>query len=209
MADRVDDLLRAEREVVADLSHRLRSPLTALRLQAEGLDAADSSAMTIQIDRPSREVDRIIAEARTPGVNTDRRADLVVVARERAAFWSALAEEQGRLMSISLPPGPVFGAITAEDLAVAIDVLIDNVFSHTPSGTALHVEVMAGPPRLIVQDAGPGFDDAAIERGASGARSTGLGLDIARRTAAGAGGSIAVERAPGGGSRVVLTTASP
>jgi len=56
-----------------------------------------------------------------------------------------------------------------------------------------------------VQDAGPGFDPSAGARGVSGAGSTGLGLDIARRTAESAGGTLTVDRSPLGGARVTVT----
>ncbi|GAA0743162.1 sensor histidine kinase [Dactylosporangium roseum] len=62
---------------------------------------------------------------------------------------------------------------------------------------------------LVVEDDGAGFDPAAGKRGVSGAGSTGLGPDIARRTAESAGGSLTVDRSPAGRTRatVVLTDA--
>jgi signal transduction histidine kinase len=94
------------------------------------------------------------------------------------------------------------------DAAAALDVLLGNVFAHTPEGTAYDVRVAAADGRVIlaVEDAGPGIDDAelVLDRGSSRGRSTGLGLDIAASTARAAGGSIRVERAPLGGARLVL-----
>jgi signal transduction histidine kinase len=58
--------------------------------------------------------------------------------------------------------------------------------------------------RVVVEDAGEGLDPEDVARGRSGAGSTGLGLDVARRTAEQAGGRLVVDRGPLGGARVTL-----
>ncbi|MGJ0223696.1 ATP-binding protein, partial [Streptococcus pyogenes] len=81
---------------------------------------------------------------------------------------------------------------------------------HTPDGVALAVRVEAPPDvvRVVVEDAGPGFDPVALAaRGESGAGSTGLGLDVARRTAEAAGGRLVVDRGRLGGARVAMELA--
>ncbi|GHC72473.1 ATP-binding protein [Streptomyces flavofungini] len=98
--------------------------------------------------------------------------------------------------------------VPPDELSAALDALIGNVLDHTPHGTAFRITVgvtAAGDARLTVTDDGPGFPDGypeATARGASGGGSTGLGLDIARRTAEDAGGVFAIEAAP---TRVTLT----
>jgi signal transduction histidine kinase len=87
-----------------------------------------------------------------------------------------------------------------------VDALLENVFSHTPDGTPIEVDLAATPDgmaRLVVADHGPGF---AVEpsRGRSGAGSTGLGLDIARRTTESSGGSMSLKPTAGGGATVEL-----
>ena len=79
-------------------------------------------------------------------------------------------------------------AVSADELEAALDALLGNVFAHTPEGTAFRVEVRTlsdGGISLAVEDAGPGLSPDFVERGVSGAGGTGLGLDIARRTAEG------------------------
>jgi signal transduction histidine kinase len=102
--------------------------------------------------------------------------------------------------------GPV--ALSAQEEADALDALIGNVFAHTPEGSAYAVTVARGPGTvdLHVDDAGAGIDDpeAVLPRGATGAGSTGLGLDIARRAAEAAGGALTIGRSPLGGARVTL-----
>jgi signal transduction histidine kinase len=205
LAGRLDDLIVAERESLADLSHRLRTPLTALRLQAESLPGGD--ALLEDVDRLGSQVDALIAEARrrSPAAGP-RRADLCRVASGRAAFWHVLAEEQDRPVRLAVPPGPIWVALTEDELGAAIDTLLENVFTHTPPGTAYTVAVTASGPAhalLVVEDEGPGFPHRGVaERGASEAGSSGLGLDIARRAARHTGGDLILADRPGGGARV-------
>jgi signal transduction histidine kinase len=209
LADRIDELLTAERERVADLSHRLRTPLTALRLDAE---AGGEEELVAGVVRLEAAVSELIADARRPlhtGVVT-ATCDLAAVTRDRARFWSALADDDGRSWTLDVT-GDAHGApvrLAADEASAAVDALVGNVFAHTPdgSGYALRVRVADGRVVLVVEDAGPGIAGAevAVGRGASRAGSTGLGLDIARRAAEAAGGGLAVDRSPLGGARVTL-----
>lgn len=207
LADRIVELLAAERERVADLSHRLRTPLTALRLDAEGHGAA---ALLEDVDRLEAEVSELIRAARRPlHEEVTVRTDLASVATDRAAFWGALADDDGRRWTCTVvPDGPHLVRLSASDAAAAVDVLLGNVFAHTPDGTPYGVSVMAsaGRVRLAVDDGGPGIVDVAavLDRGTSGGGSTGLGLDIAASTARAAGGELHIETSPLGGARLVL-----
>ncbi|MGP4048610.1 sensor histidine kinase [Streptomyces sp. 2A115] len=207
LAARIDELLAAERENAADLAHRLRTPVAALRLDAETLrDDAEAERIAGDVAALERSVDEVIRRARRPLRETAPGADLAAVARERVAFWLPLAEDQGRAVDVSTPAGALPVAVPADELAAALDALIGNVLDHTPQGTAFRVEVRttADGAELVVADEGPGFPAAyAAERGSSGAGSTGLGLDIARRTAVDAGGAFGTADTPG--ARVTLT----
>ena len=82
-----------------------------------------------------------------------------------------------------------------------------NVFSHTPEGTSYRVSAIREGRDIVVavEDSGPGITDpSVIERGRSGAGSSGLGLDIARRSAEAAGGRLEVGASPLGGARIGL-----
>lgn len=206
LAGRIVDLLAAEREAAADLSHRLRTPITALRLDAEGLrDSEEASRIVDDVDALTRAVDRVIADARRPG----RRgaSDLAAVTRERVAFWSALAEDQDRSFELTVPDGPCRVAVPADDLAALLDALLGNVLAHTPEGAGFSVTVEG--TTLVVDDEGPGFSEDALERGVSGGGSTGLGLDIVRRTAEAGGGRVGVTRSGRGGARVEVQLGRP
>jgi signal transduction histidine kinase len=206
LADRIDELRAAERERVADLSHRLRTPLTALRLDAE---AAGAGAVVADVDRLEGEVNELIRLARRPLHDSVRAgSDLAAVAEDRAAFWGALADDDGRRWTCTVdPPGPHPVALSVEEAGAALDALLGNVFAHTVEGTPYAVSLVrdGGRERLSVTDEGPGIaDPSVLERGRSSAGSTGLGLDIAARAASDAGGALRLERAPGGGAVVVL-----
>jgi signal transduction histidine kinase len=201
---------------VADLSHRLRTPITALRLDVDGVaDAEQRERLAGDVDALTRAVDSLIAEARRPvRVGVGASSDLSVVATERVAFWGVLADEQQRRYEISVDPG-VDVAVPEPDLAAVLDALLGNVFAHTPDGTAFRVRVTGAPPPgggvLVVEDEGPGLpDDDVVDRGQSRAGSSGLGLDIIRNTAEASGGGLELAPfAPGGGARLTVRFGPP
>jgi signal transduction histidine kinase len=209
LAERVADLLQNEREAVADLSHRLRTPLTAARLDAEALPPGpDRDRLVGDLDELERMVDHIIHEARRPTEAANHRSDLAAAVRERTAFWAALAEEQGRPTSLTLHgTEPWWVSLRVADLHAAIDALLGNVFAHTPDGTPYRVRALreSGVAVVEVEDDGPGLEHAdLISRGESSGGSTGLGLDIARRTAEAANGSLHLADGDLGGASVTL-----
>ncbi|MFI0423884.1 sensor histidine kinase [Spongiactinospora sp. 9N601] len=204
LAGRIGDLLAEEREAVADLSHRLRTPLTGLRLDAEALrNPEEATRIGARVDDLERAVTAVINEARRRS-GERRHCDAAAVVAERVTFWSALAEDQDRRVTVDLHPGPLPVPLAAEELAAAVDALLGNVFAHTPEGTALAVRLAPGVV-IEVADEGPGFPARRPARGSSGAGSTGLGLDIVRRSAESAGGSMALGRGPYGGAVVTVT----
>ncbi|MBB2740285.1 UNVERIFIED_ORG: signal transduction histidine kinase [Microbispora rosea subsp. rosea] len=212
LAGRISDLLAEERETVADVSHRLRTPLTGLRLEAESLaDPGEAARMEARVDALERAVTAVINDVRRR--SRDRAScDAVAVVRGRVEFWSVLAEDQSRTFALDLVPGPLPVAVPAEDLADCVDALLGNVFAHTSDGTSFHVRLVSEPDdavALTVSDAGPGFGPGdPPRRGESGAGSTGLGLDIARRVAEDSGGSLTVGRSDLGGAEVRLLLGS-
>ncbi|RKN40546.1 sensor histidine kinase [Streptomyces hoynatensis] len=219
MADQVARLLANERELAADLSHRLRTPLTVLRLNTASLGEGDAAEQTRQaVAQLERQVDQIIRTARAqraagPGGGRGEYPDAAEVIRERMEFWSALAEDEGREASLAGVDQPLRVPVARAELAAALDALLGNVFRHTPEGTAFAVDVHraggAGDAVIVlVSDAGPGIADpeAALRRGqgAGGPGSTGLGLDIARRLAESTGGDLRIGRSVLGGAEIRL-----
>jgi signal transduction histidine kinase len=210
LAERIRELLQSERETVADLSHRLRTPVTALRLDAEALrDPEEAERLSGDVDELQRAVDRIIRTARRPDREGVRAtSDAASVVQDRAAFWRVLAEDQSRRFSVQVDPMHAVIALGADELAAALDAVLGNVFAHTPEGIAIAVRLAEEGPgryRLSMEDDGPGLPDPSLlERGASARNSTGLGLDIARRAAEKAGGQLILSTGSQGGALVEL-----
>ncbi|MFJ1802748.1 ATP-binding protein [Streptomyces sp. NPDC088180] len=219
MADQVVQLLANERELAADLSHRLRTPLTVLRLNAASLGEGPAAEQTrAAVQQLEHEVDTIIRTAREQRPQPQNGqagagCDASEVIRERMGFWSALAEDEGREVRLAGVDRTVRIPVARPELAAALDALLGNVFRHTPEGTAFSVDVHHSGDAVIVlvSDAGPGISDpkAALARGASGrdaasgsVGSTGLGLDIVRRVAESTGGDLRIGRSVLGGTEV-------
>ncbi|MEV4613042.1 HAMP domain-containing sensor histidine kinase [Kitasatospora sp. NPDC049258] len=231
MADRVTQLLATERELVADLSHRLRTPLMALTIAAEQIGRVPGAPrMVAAIGHLESEVDAIIRAAGTPlstrspaarpgagdaapaagppgaGVPTCQVAE---VARQRVGFWSMLAEQQGRACAFAATDEPTPVPLAPDDLAAVVDALVGNIFRHTPQGTGFAVSVRrtAQGVVLVVEDGGRGIADpaSALARGASSGGSTGLGLDVVRSTADATRGQVRLLRSFMGGARVEVS----
>ncbi|MFF8264723.1 sensor histidine kinase [Streptomyces virginiae] len=218
MADQVVELLANERELAADLSHRLRTPLTVLRLNTASLGDGPAAEQTrAAVEQLEREVDTIIRTAREQrpatglvgaGAGAGAGCDASEVIRDRMDFWSALAEDEGREVRLAGVDRTVRIPVARPELAAALDAMLGNVFRHTPEGTPFAVDVHDAGDAVIVlvSDAGPGISDpdAALRRGNDGGRdgSTGLGLDIVRRVAESTGGDVRLGRSILGGTEV-------
>lgn len=206
LSSRLDELLIEEREAVADLSHRLRTPMTSLRLQAEKIDNhVDRQSILDQVERVEEAIDRLIESSRGRDAAASGTCQLDEVVRERSLFWRVLAEEQNRVFGLDLNAGAAELGVPAEEMGVVVDTLIGNVFSHTPAGTSFRLATGedSNRPWVEVADSGPGFKDhSLLTRGVSGHGSTGLGLDIVRQAAEATGGHLDLNEGPDGGAVV-------
>jgi signal transduction histidine kinase len=219
MSERIAEQRAAERELIADLSHRLRTPLTALRLEAERARASIADNRLQQaVEGMEREVDHLILAARrnaaaapTPPPSDPEGCDAAAVVRDRMAFWAAVAEDQSRHYTMTGTGRRAPVQLPRAELAAAVDALLGNVFRYTPQGTAFEVAVSRkdGFVAVRVDDAGPGIDDPgrAMKRGSSDRGSTGLGLDIVRRAAVAGKGTVDIGRAVLGGASIVVLLA--
>jgi signal transduction histidine kinase len=209
LARRIGELLAYERETIADVSHRLRTPLTALRIDAESLrDEAERAQVLGGLDTLESSLDEVIRAARRPSRVGLVTCDAVAVVAERTAFWRPLAEDTDRSMTVELADGEVPVRVTSDELGTCMDILLENVFAHTPDGSALTIRLSpraAGGAWLVVADNGPGFGNTdPTARGSSSGGSTGLGLDIVRRVAEASGGTLTIGHSPSGGGSVTV-----
>jgi len=222
MATRLDQLLAEQREFVADASHQLRTPLTALRLRLENLQSDPASSdqaeeLGAAIDETNRLaglVGDLLMFARAEETAAPEAVDLVGLAGDRVDTWSAIADGADVTLEFAAPAAPVMARAVPGGVEQILDNLIDNAITAAPPQTRVSVGIAGGRAehRLTITDEGPGLDDAlkarALERFWRFDRSnpgSGLGLPIASALAKASGGTLALEDSPAGGLAVVVT----
>ena len=197
-------LLTSQQQFVADASHQLRSPLTALRLRVE---SGETGAALAETDRLARVVDELLALARadTAGEPTVE-VPLGALAARRVEMWQALAAERGvRLTAVDEGAVVRAGALRVEQV---LDNLLSNAMDASPKGGS--ITVTASGPELRVLDEGIGMSGEQLERAfdrfwrKGKGTGSGLGLAIARRLVELDGGSIELRAAPSGGVEAVV-----
>jgi signal transduction histidine kinase len=219
MVARVDGLVAAQRDFVADASHELRTPLTALRLRLENLERhvpdagkAGIVAAAAEVERLSALVDSLLALARADaGTAPAGVVDLAAAARSRVEAWQpALDRGIGIVLQAD---GPVTARAGADRVTQVLDNLIANAVRAAPDGSTVTVAVRrAGAfAEARVRDAGGGLTHEQkarafdrFWRAGSGGGGSGLGLAIARRLVEVDGGTIELCDAPGGGLEAVF-----
>lgn len=224
MAHRLEELLRSQRAFVADASHQLRTPLTALRLRLDNLQehlpADQSTELDAAIDETNRLanlVSSLLHLARADERLPHEIADLAQRARERADTWTAVSDSHGVAMAIDVPSAPILVRAAVGAIDQILDNLIDNAINASPvAGTVtVHVSADGSATTLTISDEGPGLPDEhktmATERfwrGTTSKDGTGLGLAIVTALVSASGGSVRLDDAPSGaGLRVTVTFA--
>lgn len=219
MAQQLQKLVAAQRRLLHDVSHELRSPLA--RLQAAiGLVRQDPARLDASLERIEREVarlDALVGEVLTlarlesgtaqGAPETVDLADLVANIVADARFE---AEAKGRRVELdSVEQLSVSGR--AELLHRAVENVVRNAVRHTAAGSAVSVVLSNahGKASLTVRDHGPGVAAEHLEHIFEpfyrvGGAGFGLGLAIARHAVVAHGGSMRAHNAPGGGLQVEL-----
>jgi signal transduction histidine kinase len=228
MADRLATVLEAQQRFVADASHQLRTPLTALRLRLENLasrgderDHAALAAAIAEVGRMSRVVDGLLLLARDDAkLPATEVVDLAATARDRVDIWREVAADREIAVEAEAPRNGVWTRVLAGAAEQLVDNLVDNALAVSPARGRITVRVESGGAgvELHVVDEGPGLDTLARERAfdrfwrAPDATpgGSGLGLAIVRRLAEASGGRARLDTAPGGGiDAVVVLPAAP
>ncbi|MFJ4939910.1 sensor histidine kinase [Streptomyces pseudovenezuelae] len=231
-AERLDTLVASQRIFVADASHQLRTPLTALRLSldniADGVDdesvREDVEQATAEVVRMSRLVNGLLVLARAEAkVAAAEPLVLRDIVDERLTVWRPAADERG--VTIALRGSVVDDRPSVLASPGHLDQVLDNVLSNalevSPDGGRITVEVESRADTVVlsVLDEGPGMPDAdkarAFDRfwrgqGLTGRSGSGLGLAVVRQLVTDDGGTVTLADAPGGGLKVEITLrASP
>jgi two-component system, OmpR family, sensor histidine kinase MprB len=215
----LDDSVRAQRQLVADASHELRTPVTSLRtnieilLQTDDLDPKERHAMLTDVVEQSEELASLVndlielARGDEPGAETDDvRLDWIA----EESLTRARRNAPGLRFVATIEPALLDGI--PERLGRAINNLLDNASRHSPAGGT--IELDADPTGIRVRDHGDGVAETDLPylfdrfyRGSNsrGRQGSGLGLAIVRQVTEQHGGTAAVANAPGGGALFTLT----
>lgn len=227
--DRIATLLDAERRFTADAAHELRTPIAAIRAQAqvaqaETGDAARALALqnTLQgCDRAVRLVDQLLTLSRleADAAPPARPVELGPLVRGLLAELAPAALAKGQSVELDAAPGCI---VATDDtlLGVLVRNLVDNAVRYSPRGARIHVALAlsAGAVELLVEDSGPGLGEAHLQRlgerffrvTGNDASGSGLGWSIVHRIAAALGAQVAVQRSAAlGGLAVRVSLPTP
>ena len=220
MAETVNGAFAAQRAFVADASHQLRNPLTALRLRLSNMaghvDPAatdDHVAALEEAERLSTLLDGLLALARTERTAPLADVDVDAAGDDRVEAWRPLAEHTG-LRLVSTGTRGLAAAAPLGAIETVLDAVLDNAVKFSAAGDTVTVRTAAddGRVEISVRDTGPGIAPEELDRATdrfwrspaqSNVEGSGLGLAIAARTVELAGGELCLECPDGGGLRVV------
>ena len=215
-AQRLEALIGSQNRFVADASHQLRSPLTALRLRLETLESVVPDEARPRLDaavaetaRLGRLVQSLLVLARSDATVPEcTEVELAPVIDDRGEAWTPAAADVDARLAIDRPEGIIVRA-TSGAVEQILDNLISNALNFAPAGSTVTVQVdaRASTVDIHVIDEGPGMDPEArrdaFERfwrpESSTGEGFGLGLAIVRQLVGNCGGTARLE--PGAGGR--------
>ncbi|MFF8993930.1 sensor histidine kinase [Streptomyces sp. NPDC014983] len=221
MADHVEDVLEQQRAFVADASHQLRNPLSALLLRIELLalelpeDNEEIASVRTEGKRLAQVLDDLLDLALAEHAEADLSlTDIGALAEERLAAWTPAAEAKGVRLTGDCPA--TTGWADPITFSSALDAVIDNAVKFTPEGGNVEVAVSfeGETARVVVTDTGPGLTDEEIARVGDrfwrsgrhqNVKGSGLGLSITRALLEAGGGSIAYGHHEPRGLRVTVS----
>jgi signal transduction histidine kinase len=200
MAAAVEDSMRRQRAFVADASHQLRNPLSALllRLGILGVDLPDDRAGELadvqdEAQRLVGILDELLALATGEQAAAHREpVDLAALVGERFTAWRPLAAQRDIALVLDRAADPVIAHVDPALVGSALDAVLDNAVKFSPDGGEVGVRIRSDETSALVDvvDAGPGVTDEELARiGDRFWRSarhqnidgSGLGLSIARQ----------------------------
>jgi signal transduction histidine kinase len=205
-AVRIAQLVAREREFSVNVSHQLRTPLTALRMRLEELQRLrdpelierEAEHALAQADRLERTITDLLASAREGRAGNRGTLRLDDLARAHVGGWRPLFQRAGRSLDLDAPAASLATASPGA-IGQALDVLIDNALRHGQGRVTVRVEQQRERPAISVGDEGPGLPAGAelqiFDRGRSLDGGSGIGLHLARELVEGDGGHLTLRSA--------------
>jgi signal transduction histidine kinase len=220
MVVQLGSLLHSQEQFVADASHQLRTPLTALRLRLENLARdgdgrreGEFEGALEELERLSALVDGLLTLARADrAASTPAELDVASGLGERVEAWSALAEEQ-QVRLVARVAGRLHALATPGRLEQVLDNLLANALEVAPAGSDIELTAARSGPwvEIRIRDRGPGMSSEEIAhafdrfwRGGADEAGFGLGLAIVQRLVHADGGEIELQAREGGGLEAIL-----
>ena len=220
MVVQLGSLLHSQEQFVADASHQLRTPLTALRLRLENLARdgdgrreGEFEGALEELERLSALVDGLLTLARADrAASTPAELDVASGLGERVDAWSALAEEQ-QVRLVARVEGRLHALATPGRLEQVLDNLLANALEVAPAGSDIELTAARSGPlvEIRIRDRGPGMSSEEIAhafdrfwRGGADEAGFGLGLAIVQRLVHADGGEIELRPREGGGLDAIL-----
>ena len=220
MVVQLGSLLHSQEQFVADASHQLRTPLTALRLRLENLARdgdgrreGEFEGALEELERLSALVDGLLTLARADrAASTPAELDVASGLGERVDAWSALAEEQ-QVRLVARVEGRLHALATPGRLEQVLDNLLANALEVAPAGSDIELTAARAGPlvEIRIRDRGPGMSSEEIAhafdrfwRGGADEAGFGLGLAIVQRLVHADGGEIELRPREGGGLEAIL-----
>jgi signal transduction histidine kinase len=206
-AQRITDLLSAERDFAVDASHQLRTPLTALSMRLEEMVAAadypevvreEGAAALAQTERLAEVVGQLLGRARRPVSGAPALASVDDIVAQQVVEWDPAFRHQNRKLEVIGEKG-LQAYVTPGAAAQVIATLLDNALVHGAGGVTIKTTQTPKSVVVEVRDEGKGVPPELVprifERSVSGAPGgTGLGLALARTMAAADGGQVVLVR---------------
>ena len=216
----LQEIDRYKGELIATISHELKTPLTSIIGHTELLEEMDSEMDSVRaISRNAQRLNRLIENLLNYSRIQDRRehvrraVDLTTLCENSLDLLAVQAEQGGLEVKLVCPPAPVVVHGDAEELARVIDNVLSNAVKYTPPGGRVDVAVSADDAWAEVACSDNGLGISAIDQThlfsafhrssnpeALSIPGTGLGLAISRRITEMHGGDILVESVLGEGS---------
>jgi signal transduction histidine kinase len=199
------DLLQRERALVGDVSHQLRSRLTALQLRLDELAAhpdptarSEALAALEQAERLAGVLDELLEAARAARAAGAEPQDLREALGAVAEEWRPALKAAGRSLKLRVPDG-LLARVTPARIREAVGALLDNAIQHGAGTVTLSARAAETSLVVEVTDAGAGVPEELVphvfDRGVSVGSSTGIGLALARALVEADGGRLELSRA--------------